>query len=404
MAPSFYPVHGGAGLRFFRYLPMLHDNNVDVMVICGTPKLKKFTKEDSQSDWVNFPDGQLVSETEIESARILKFKLPGKSAKRRTNILLEQTIACCKNVETKPDVVHVIAPMPFSTIKKLRQLKNLGVKLVYSHTIARKYSCKSLIKKFQKWKVKQVNKQYNCIIVQSLALKDIILETNPEAVTHIIPNGVDTNKFSPVTDGQEKIRLRKKLGLPSNMSLITLVGAVHPRKGTDLLIEAWSQLVEKYHDLHMLLIGPRYDQSREELTNFKDKMERIIQNSQKQANVHFVGQADNVNQYLKATDVFVFPSEREGMPNAVLEAMSTGLPVVLTPFIGLSSEMGNANIEYILAQRSSRALVSSVGSILEDENVRSELSKKARDWIVNNMNVISSVKSHVEVYEALLTQ
>ena len=402
IAPSFYPVHGGAGLRFFRYLPLFHEHNIDVTVICGTPKLKKFTAEDHQATWINMSDGELVSEVEIESAKILKYKVPGAKAKYRIKVLLDKALMLCKNESTRPDVVHIIAPMPFEVIKQLRQLKKYGLRLVYSQTIAREYSSKFLVKKLQLLKVKKVNECYDSIIVQSEALKKIVIDTNKKADVHIIPNGVDTHKFAPLESDEEKKRLRTKLNLPVDAKLITLVGAVHPRKGTDVLIEAWSTLVRKRPDIHLILIGPRYDLSHKELKQFKRTMEQRIEGSGKKANIHFLGQVDNVNEYLQVSDLFVFPSKREGMPNAVLEAMSSGLAVILTPFIGLSKEMGNEGSEYLLSQRSSDALASNILSVLESDALQNNLAKRARHWIVNHMDVAASVKAHENLYKQML--
>ena len=72
VSPAFYPTHGGAGLRFFRYLPLLAKNLVSVDVICGTPKLKKFTREDHQSEWKNAKVGELISTDKISDASIFK--------------------------------------------------------------------------------------------------------------------------------------------------------------------------------------------------------------------------------------------------------------------------------------------------------------------------------------------
>ena len=401
IAPSFYPVHGGAGLRFYRYLPLLHENNIDVTVICGTPKLKKFTEEDHQAAWVDVPDGQLVSELEIEQAKILKYKIPGKGAKRRSEVLLNEAIELCENKTTKPDVIHIIAPMPYGVLGTLRQLRALGVKLIYSHTIARKFSSNKLVEKLQKWKLRSINKLYHLVIVQSASMKEIILEINPEANVYIVLNGVDTDKFSPSADAV-KADMRDSLKLPSKACLITLVGAVHPRKGTHILIDAWSKLVERYPDLHLLIIGPRYDQTRIELKEFKESMEAIIKNSGKDANVHFIGQVEGIDKYLKASDMFVFPSEREGMPNAVLEAMSSGLPVVLTPFVGLSDELGMMNKEYLLANRSAESVAEKISLILDDNDLCQVLAANARNWVVAKMNLETSVKSHCNLYVELL--
>lgn len=404
IAPSFYPIHGGAGLRFFRYLPLFHENNIDTTVICGTPKFNKFTEEDHQAAWVDAPNGQLISESEIEQAKILKYKIPGKGVKNRTKVLLEKAITLCKSVSTKPDIVHIIAPLPFGVIKELRQLKKIGIKLVYSQTIAREYSSKTLVRKLQQLKVTKVNECYDSIIVQSEELKRIVLETNSKADVHIIPNGVDSEKFSPVKNENDKKQLRRKLGFSVDAILITLVGAVHPRKGTDLLVEAWSLLVSKYQNMHLVLIGPRYDETREELKSFRNKMKQTIESSRCEANVHFLGQVENVNEYLQISDLFVFPSKREGMPNAVLEAMSTGVAVVLTPFVGLSKEMGEDGSEYILSQRSSDVLAEKIVSILENDKLRASLAVTSRKWITNKMKVGLSVETHADLYKELSAQ
>ena len=398
IAPSFYPVHGGAGLRFYRYLPFLYENNIDVTVICGTPKLKKFTHEDHKADWINTNDGQLVSEVEISNAKILKYKLPGKGANKRTSVLLSKAIECCKNQNTKPDVVHIISPMPYGVLTKLCKLRALGIKLVYSHTIARKYSANTFVERFQKWKVRRVNKQYHSVIVQSVSMRNIILETNSEANIHIILNGVDTDKFSPVANSNEKTNLRENLNLPQEAKFITLVGAVHPRKGTDILIEAWAKLIASHPDLHLLIIGPRYDRIRAELKEFKEKIDRVIGNSNKRENVHFMGQVDNIEIFLKISDIFVFPSEREGMPNAVLEAMATELPIVLTQFIGLSDELGEANKEYLLATRDPESVADKILLILENNDLCKKLARNAREWVIARMNIETSVRTHACLY------
>lgn len=398
IAPTFYPVHGGAGLRFYRYLPYLYENSVDVTVICGTPKLKKFTEDDHQAEWLSAKDGELVSELEISKARILKYKLPGKGAKARTKVLLNKAIELCGAPNSKPDVVHIISPMPYGVIGELRQIKALGIKLIYSHTIARKVSNNLFTGRLKKWKTKKIIKLYETVIVQSESMKESILETNPDANLCVIMNGVDTDRFSPVSDESEKQSLRKELNLPVKAKFITLIGAVHPRKGTDILIKAWASLVIQKPDLHLLIIGPRYDQTRKELKEFSATMDEITRGSGKHKNVHFLGQIEGIEKYLKVSDIFVFPSAREGMPNAVLEAMSAGLPVVLTPFIGLSKELGTNNKEYLLAERSPDSVADKINLVLEDNDLSQTLANNARDWVVEKMDVATSVKLHAQLY------
>ena len=314
---------------------------------------------------------------------------------------MNKAVDFCANEGTKPDVVHVIAPMPYDVINQLKKVKRFGIKLTYSHTIAKEYSSNFLIKLLQQWKVKQVLNQYDRVLVQSSALKDIIKATNLRSDVKIIPNGVDTKQFSPVNSPQEKTKLRHSLNLPENAIIITLVGAVHPRKGTNLLIDAWTRIVEKYPNVNLLFIGPRYDLSRNELSHFKETIELLISKSKMSKNIHFLGQVDCVDKYLKASDMFVFPSEREGMPNAVLEAMSSNLPIVLTPFIGLSKELGVADEHYLLADRNSESLQENILKLISDKSLSDTLALQAREWVINNMTIEKSAERHVEEFQSV---
>ena len=121
----------------------------------------------------------------------------------------------------------------------------------------------------------------------------------------------------------------------------------------------------------------------------------------KSKNIHFLGQVDCVDKYLKASDMFVFPSEREGMPNAVLEAMSSNLPIVLTPFIGLSKELGVADEHYLLADRNSESLQENILKLISDKSLSDTLALQAREWVINNMTIEKSAERHVEEFQSV---
>ena len=393
--------HGGAELRFLRYLPLLKKCGVSVEVISGTPKLKKFSNEDFNSDWRDVIDGTLIAEREVEGASVFQYKLPEKGAAKRSIILLDQVIARCKDAKSKPDVIQVLLPLSTKTIGRLRQIKKERVPIVFSYALAHTFSKYKVLQQLQKMKVRRVYRNYDCIIAASAVLKKLLGEIAPAATIKVIPNGVDINQFSPVTNHDKKKLIRSSLDLPKDVTIIVSVGAIHPRKGTNLLVDAWSSLAKVNKDLHLLLIGPRYDQSREELKAFKNEIAQSIASSRQKSNIHFAGQIENVANYLRASDIFVFPSKKEGMPNAVLEAMATGLPTVLTPFIGLSEDFGKANQEYLLTERSSHAIATAIQSILDDPTLRANLGGNARQWIIDTMPVQASVRMHADLYRSL---
>ena len=117
------------------------------------------------------------------------------------------------------------------------------------------------------------------------------------------------------------------------------------------------------------------------LGEFRRKLETLLTASGATDRVHFAGVVRNVEVYLRASDVFVFPSQREGMPNAVLEAMASGLPVILTPFTGLSEDFGKPGQEYLLAERDPKALAAQITKLLENDELRNNLGLHARNWV-----------------------
>ena len=404
VSPTFYPTHGGAELRFLRYLPLLKENGINVEVITGTPKLKKFSEQDFKADWRDIKDGELESEFELQAAKVYRYKLPEKGAADRSSILLDRVIEYCRNVDTKPDVIQILSPLSFKMVGRLRKIKTMGIPVVFSYSIAHEFSKNCVVGWLQKRKVRYVYKNFDLIIVASTVLEKIVKQIDSDARVEVIPNGVDTRKFSPAINANEIELLRIKLNLPKSATIICLVGAVHPRKGTDLLIKAWSSLVNSAGNLHLLLIGPRFDQQRGDLSGFKKSIESDIENSGAVDNVHFVGQVENVADYLKASDIFVFPSQKEGMPNAVLEAMATGLPTVLTPFIGLSEEMGEPGREYVLVERTSDSISRGIQAILSDNSKCSDFAGNARKWVVDTMDMNVSASMHAKVYSSVAHQ
>jgi glycosyltransferase involved in cell wall biosynthesis len=117
--------------------------------------------------------------------------------------------------------------------------------------------------------------------------------------------------------------------------------------------------------------------------------------------VHFVGLADDVESYLNGSDLFVLPSQREGMPNSVIEAMACGTPVVITPFLGLSDDLGTAGKQYLLAGFDAHSLAATIATVLEDPSLRDSLSKQGRAWIETTMDLQDSLDRYANLYHEL---
>nr|MBI3613015.1 glycosyltransferase family 4 protein [Nitrospirota bacterium] len=144
-----------------------------------------------------------------------------------------------------------------------------------------------------------------------------------------LPNGVDMGRFHPVSPS-EKDLIRAKLQL-SKKKIVTFVGMVSRRKGIDFLVKAWREVVRESPDACLLIIGPTADRDMycQDCT-FIELIRSLIDDSRLQNHVAILGERQDVELYLQASDVFVLPSQAEGLPNVLLEAMACGLPCVFT--------------------------------------------------------------------------
>ena len=121
--------------------------------------------------------------------------------------------------------------------------------------------------------------------------------------------------------------------------------------------------------------------------------------------VHFTGLSDKAGAYLRASDIFVLPSEREGMPNAVLEAMASRVPVILTPFKGLSADLGTAGEQYLLcATAPPRHWHPPLRQLLDDAQLRARIAQQGYDWVRQTMSLDKSLDRYAALYHELAAQ
>jgi glycosyltransferase involved in cell wall biosynthesis len=164
-----------------------------------------------------------------------------------------------------------------------------------------------------------------------LRLADRIVVVNSEVETMLrdlrfpsdrvvrVPNGVDTGQFLPAS-AAEKREARHRLGLPGHKAVFLYVGRLDVFKGVDTLVRAWALLPDgTYLQAHLVVVGdgPRRQELHEMLSSFG------IDDS-----VSMVGMQPAVHDYYSAADIFVLPSDTEGLSNALLEAMACGLPCI----------------------------------------------------------------------------
>jgi glycosyltransferase involved in cell wall biosynthesis len=192
----------------------------------------------------------------------------------------------------------------------------------------------SFVKKlspFRNSKVELLKRVDSMIAITQDIVEDLRKHGFPEEKIAYIPNGVDTSLFYPPSD-EEKRALRERLNLPQDKPLFIFTGKITKRKGIDVLLTAWLKTSEARQQAALVIIGSGVGQ--------KDSLEQyahtfIVENDLKES-ILMIGAVDNVEEFLKAADVFVFPSRWEGLPNSLLEAMAASLFCIVSNIEGVN--------------------------------------------------------------------
>ncbi|PZX49945.1 glycosyltransferase involved in cell wall biosynthesis [Algoriphagus ratkowskyi] len=139
----------------------------------------------------------------------------------------------------------------------------------------------------------------------------------------VIQNGVNTEMFRrrKTEDGRQE-----KLGIPTNATVIGIVAVFRSQKRLWLWVDVALKVLERCPDAHFMLVGDG---------EWRGRIEDQIEKSGKAANFHLVGVQKNVIPYLSLMDIYLSTSEFEGLPIAMLEAMSCKVPVVATSAGGI---------------------------------------------------------------------
>ena len=160
------------------------------------------------------------------------------------------------------------------------------------------------------------------------------------------------------------------------------MGGMVPRKQVHLLIEAFHHLSRQLPRAYLFLVGPMQrptmfeEGQQDELTRYQEMLRDLAGDSLGQR-IIFPGETSEPQIWFNAADLFAFCPVNEGFGNVVIEAMSSGIPVVMTPFIGLAKELGVPNHHYAMAEANRDSLSEAIQNLLLNQAHRETMISHA---------------------------
>ena len=211
----------------------------------------------------------------------------------------------------------------------------------------------------------------------------------PRDRLHLVQGGIDPTRVAEA----EPID-RVELGLSSADRMILWVGRIDPVKGLDLLLDAFQRLAD-CDDLHLVLAGdgPIRGQLTEQARNLG-----LVDH------VHWLGARDDVGGLYRSADLFVFPSRTEGLPNALMEAMAAGCPIVTTDVAGCRDLIEHDETGVVVPFGDVSALAGAMQELLEDRGRARCLGEEASRRVASDWHIGQSYDRYAALYAQMLGQ
>lgn len=323
---------------------------------------------------------------------------------------LTYALQVCRKLYVERDsfeVVHLHSIRPFYfTIVVLAKV--LRKPIVLSPTLIGHDDPMSLKEKPYLWQVEgKLYRYYNMIVCKSSAMRESCEKAGlPQARLASIPGAVPCaapdSPFRPAQSPEEVRETRKALGLPLDSFLVSFVGHIQERKGCDLLLAAWDELLkERRFAGHLVLVGPY---RRDGYGAFHAALRAALEKAAEKR-IIFTGEVPyaEVPKYLRASDCFVFPSTREGLSKALIEAMACGVPVICTEIPGVSDDIVDNRVDgIVLERRDPLELAAAIFKLKQEAALRRTLSLNALDKVRRKFSLADVAARHRELYHSLL--
>ncbi len=208
----------------------------------------------------------------------------------------------------------------------------------------------------------------------------------------VLHNGCDfiNNSFKE----DDRVKIRKNIGISDNESVIIFVGALMRDKGVYELINAFTKISAKHPAVQLIILGEGPE---------NNSLNKIISNNRLNNKIHLIGSHphDEVYLWLKASDLFVLPTYNEGLPNALLEAMACGLPVIASKVGGIPEVVKDGENGILIAAKNAGALYQALDQMLLNVNLSKGMGKKGKELIENEFTWESNAKKMTDLYESL---
>jgi glycosyltransferase involved in cell wall biosynthesis len=287
------------------------------------------------------------------------------------------------------DLVHTHTPVASAVVRLVcRNLNN--VRVFYTAHGFHFFKGASLINwivyyPIEKWLAKYTD---TLITINKEDYKIAQNKLKPNKVEYIQGIGIDIKRYSNLNIN--KSLKRKEIGVPVDSLLILSIGELNKNKNHEIVIRALAEINDK--KIHYVICGKGH---------LKEHLNNLSLSLGLEKNVHILGYREDIAEICNIADIFIFPSFREGLPVALMEAMATGLPVICSKIRGNVDLIENNVNGFTFETDDIATLVSSIFYYEKNKNIVDKFSENSKS-VINDFSLSNVINQLRNIYKNFL--
>lgn len=208
----------------------------------------------------------------------------------------------------------------------------------------------------------------------------------PDSRFKIIVNGIDTRKFSPVSD---KAMLRSNLGLPTDRVIVGTIANFNKVKNLGLFVDVGNDLIQRGLNVHFVMVGDGED---------REMVESRIAAYGHQDRFMLPGKVWDPETWQRVIDIGCLTSHSEALPLTILEAQACGSPVVSTDVGGVRDVLVQGETGFYVPAGDREGLVEALARLIEDPDLRRQMGTAGRSRVVDEFSVDQMVRRYEDCF------
>ena len=241
------------------------------------------------------------------------------------------------------------------------------------------------------WAVAAKYRLYDHVIAISEGIRDVLIADGlaPHKVS-CVRSAVDWDRFQNPSD---KAGLTARFDLPEDATVIGIAAQLIPRKGHDVLLEALSDLVQRWPTLQVLVMGkgPSESAIREQICTLD--LDRYVQ---------LVGFVEDLEHVLPSLDFLVHPARTEGLGVVLLQAASAGIAVIACDAGGMPEAVTDQETGLLVPPGDVGALTTAIERLLSEPERAEAFGAKGRERMLASFSISAMAQGNVNVYRAVM--